>query len=397
MAHKVFVGLSGGVDSAVSAALLKERGFDVVGVFIKIWRPEFIECTWKEDRLDAMRVCAALGIPFGEIDLSVEYKKNVVDAMLRDYARGMTPNPDIVCNREIKFGAFARWARKAGAQLIATGHYARIRQVAGHLELLRGTDAEKDQSYFLFRLGQQDLAHVVFPVGGMLKGDVRKKARALKLPVAEKRDSQGLCFVGDVSMPDFLRRFVHVEEGVVLDTEGRVIGTHQGAPLYTVGERRGFTIADHAGSKIPHYVDAIDAAHNTITVSPHREDAARQAILISDVHWVHREPPLDTEFAVQARYRQKPVRARIARSAQGLRVTFLEAHVAPPGQSFVIYLPAQAGQGDHCLGGGVIQKEPAQVVRPFGLHFAPLISVFRHLRSSTASGLPRSTLGRRVQ
>ena len=160
MAHKVFVGLSGGVDSAVAATFLKERGFDVTGVFIKIWQPEFIECTWKEDRLDAMRVCAALSIPYRELDLSAQYKKNVVDAMLRDYTRGVTPNPDVICNREIKFGAFALWARKEGAQLIATGHYARIREVAGHLELLRGKDGSKDQSYFLYRLEQQDLSAI---------------------------------------------------------------------------------------------------------------------------------------------------------------------------------------------------------------------------------------------
>ncbi|HEY4516532.1 MAG TPA: tRNA 2-thiouridine(34) synthase MnmA [Candidatus Paceibacterota bacterium] len=353
MAHKVFVGLSGGVDSAVSAAILKERGFDVTGVFIKIWQPEFIECTWKEDRLDAMRVCAALGIAFRELDLSAQYKKNVIDAMLRDYARGVTPNPDILCNREIKFGAFARWARVEGAQLIATGHYARMREVAGHLELLRGSDPEKDQSYFLYRLTQQDLARAIFPVGGMLKSDVRKKARALKLPVAEKHDSQGLCFVGDVSMPDFLRRFVDVEQGTVLDTEGRTIGTHEGAPLYTIGARHGFAITDSAAAKTPHYVGTVDATHNTITVSPRIEDAARHTALISDIHWIHREPSFDGEFAVQTRYRQKNVPARLTRSAQGITATFSNAHVAPPGQSLVIY------SGYVCLGGGIIQKESA--------------------------------------
>jgi len=359
MAHRVFVGLSGGVDSAVSAAILKERGFDVTGVFIKIWRPEFIECTWKEDRLDAMRVCAALRVPFREIDLSAEYKKDVVDSMLADYARGITPNPDVVCNRQIKFGAFARRAREEGAQLIATGHYARIKKSAGHFELLRGADAEKDQSYFLYRIGQEDLAFTVFPVGGMLKADVRKKARALKLPVAEKRDSQGLCFVGDVSMPDFLRRFLRIEPGAVLDMQGRAIGTHQGAVLYTVGERHGFARADHSTARVPHYVAAIDTSRNTITVSPRREDAARQAVLVSDISWVHREPPFDAEYDVQTRYRERPVRARLGREAPGLRVALAQPQIAPPGQSLVVY------QGDVCLGGGSIENEPASSDRMF--------------------------------
>src|SRR3989344_87208 len=164
---KVFVGLSGGVDSAVSAALLKEQGHDVTGVFIRIYRPEFIECTWKEDRLDAMRVCAALSIPFREIDLSDEYKKEVVDSMIADYQRGITPNPDVLCNRVIKFGAFLDWALREGADKIATGHYARVAERAGEFELLRGKDTGKDQSYFLYRLTQKELRHVLFPVGAL--------------------------------------------------------------------------------------------------------------------------------------------------------------------------------------------------------------------------------------
>src|SRR3989338_2371760 len=186
----VFVGLSGGVDSAVSAALLKEQRHDVTGVFIRIYRPEFIECTWKEDRLDAMRVCAALSIPFREIDLSDAYKKEVVDSMIADYKAGITPNPDVLCNATIKFGAFLAWARKQGADKIATGHYARVAESVGKYELLRGKDAGKDQSYFLYRLTQKELQHVVFPVGDMLKSEVRQKALQLNLPVANKHDSQ---------------------------------------------------------------------------------------------------------------------------------------------------------------------------------------------------------------
>src|ERR1041385_6375895 len=188
---KVFVGLSGGVDSAVSAALLKERGYHVTGVFIKIWRPEFIECTWKEDRIDAMRVCAALEIPFKELDLSEVYKKDIIDSMVKDYARGVTPNPDVLCNRSIKFGGFAKWAFDEGADRIATGHYARTENG----KLLRGVDEKKDQSYFLHLVSENDLKRTLFPVGEMKKTQVRELAKKFNLPVAQKPDSQGLCFI----------------------------------------------------------------------------------------------------------------------------------------------------------------------------------------------------------
>jgi tRNA-specific 2-thiouridylase len=208
MANTVFVGLSGGVDSAVSAALLKDAGHSVVGVFIKIWQPEFLECTWAKDRLDAMRVAAALGIPFREVDLSQEYKRDVVGEMIRSYSAGETPNPDVTCNRAIKFGAFASWAHDQGADAVATGHYARVRKTFGEAQLLRGVDSAKDQSYFLYQLSSRDLLRVMFPVGEMKKDAVRAKARRFNLPVAAKADSQGLCFVGDVSMRDFLKRFI---------------------------------------------------------------------------------------------------------------------------------------------------------------------------------------------
>lgn len=349
MAHKVFVGLSGGVDSAVSAALLKERGFDVTGVFIKIWRAEFLECTWKEDRLDAMRVCAALSIPFREIDLSDEYKKEVVDPMLREYSQGRTPNPDVLCNRAVKFGAFLKWARAEGADLIATGHYARIRQHGGHFELLRGADAQKDQSYFLYRLGQADLARTLFPVGGMKKSAVRAKALARGLPVAHKRDSQGLCFVGDVAMPDFLGRFIPVERGSVRDMRGAVIGEHAGAALYTIGERHGFTITDDKIAHVPHYVVRVEPSTNTLVVSAHRADAERTQAQLSDVHWVHRAPHPDAPIEVQARYREQPVAARLKGAPRGIAIVSAQPHLFPPGQSLVVY------QNEVCLGGGIIE------------------------------------------
>lgn len=354
MAQTVFVGLSGGVDSAVSAALLKQKEFNVVGAFIKIWSPEFLECTWKEDRLDAMRVCAALQIPFCEVDLSDEYKKEVVGEMVADYAKGITPNPDVLCNRSIKFGHFADWAFKNGADMIATGHYARITPVqrvplgnmtkGNPLQLLRATDANKDQSYFLYRLDQKDLARTLFPVGGYTKPQVRALAKKFGLPNAGKRDSQGLCFVGDVSMKDFLGRFIPLERGDVVDESGNVIGAHDGAALYTIGERHGFS-ASGAGA---HYVVGVDVARNAVQVSPKREDAARSSVGISDMHWIEKTLPLPVSVQAQARYREKPFNATLAEQDGTFAANFDEPRIAAPGQSLVVY------EGEQCLGGGTL-------------------------------------------
>jgi tRNA-specific 2-thiouridylase len=341
------VGLSGGVDSAVSAALLKERKFDVVGIFIKIRQPEFIECMWKEDRMDAMRVAAALEIPFREVDFSEEYKREVVDDMIRAYSAGETPNPDVVCNRAIKFGAFAEWARGEGAKAIATGHYARTREQGGHVELLRGADKDKDQSYFLHRLNQRELSRAIFPVGNLTKAKVRAEARRFNLPVAERPDSQGLCFVGDVSMPEFLSRFISVAPGPVLDEKGDVIGEHEGAALYTVGQRHGFTLGANA-PKGPLYVVLVDVAKNALHVSPRRADAARREMPLRDLHWIHRAAALPLKISAQARYREAPVPAILLRQDQHIITRFETPHIGAPGQSLVFY------DGDLCLGGGVI-------------------------------------------
>lgn len=342
------MGLSGGVDSAVSAALLKEQGHDVVGVFIKIWQPEFVECTWKEDRLDAMRVCVALGIPFHEIDLSDEYKKEVVKRMVFDYARGITPNPDVLCNRHIKFGAFAKWAYAEGAEAIATGHYARTQQADGHYRLLRGKDAAKDQSYFLYRLDRHELARVHFPVGELTKPQVRAAAKRFDLPVAQKPDSQGLCFVGEVSMRNFLSRYIPVEEGAVIDMQGKTIGKHQGAAFYTLGQRHGFEAATGNSSQGPAYVVSIEVATNTLRVSPRRGDAERRAAALQDEHWVNNAPAVPARLEAQTRYHEKPVLATLAREHGRLIAMFDEPHIASPGQSMVLY------DGDVVVGGGII-------------------------------------------
>ncbi|MBI5457263.1 tRNA 2-thiouridine(34) synthase MnmA [Candidatus Kaiserbacteria bacterium] len=353
MTHRVFVGLSGGVDSAVSAALLQREGYDVVGAFIKIWQPEFIECTWCEDRLDAMRVCAALAIPFREVDLSQEYKEAVVERMVRGYAQGITPNPDALCNIHIKFGSFSRWAKENGAKAIATGHYARKREVGGHFDLLRARDSAKDQSYFLYRLGQLELARALFPIGGLLKSEVRALASKFNLPVAKKPDSQGLCFVGEVSMSEFLKRFIAVIPGPLV-CDGRVIGEHEGAALYTVGQRHGFALSKDAGAG-PFYVTRVEVVKNTVHVSLRREDATRTTVNLSDMHWIYRELRLPVTLQAQARYHEAPIGATISKGPGGFASAFEHPHIASPGQSLVLYQKNEREEeGDVCLGGGII-------------------------------------------
>ncbi|MBI4087766.1 tRNA 2-thiouridine(34) synthase MnmA [Candidatus Kaiserbacteria bacterium] len=345
--NSVFVGLSGGVDSAVAAALLKEQGYDVTGVFIKIWQPEFIECTWREDRLDAMRAAATLGIPFREVDLSAEYKREVVDTMVGDYARGITPNPDVACNRVIKFGHFAKWAHENGADLIATGHYARISGDRNSRYLLRGSDKNKDQSYFLYQLTEDDLARAQFPIGDMTKQQVRSLAKKFGLPNAEKPDSQGICFLGDVSMEEFLTRFIPLEHGAVLDMAGKKIGEHRGATLYTAGQRHGFTVRSAQRSGDEHYVVSIDTRANTITVSDNRLDVARKEIMVEQMHWITPQT-LPLEASAQARYRETPVRVRVEDRGGETHIVFAEPHLVSAGQSLVLY------QDELCLGGGII-------------------------------------------
>lgn len=345
----VFVGLSGGVDSAVAAALLKRAGHDVVGCFIKIWQPEFIECTWREDRLDAMRVAAALGIPFREIDFSAEYKQEVVDDMILNYSRGITPNPDVLCNSAIKFGHFLSWALEKGAEMIATGHYARIthERLTKSFMLRRGKDAQKDQSYFLWQLGQHELSHSLLPIGDLTKGDVRLLAKKFALLNANRPDSQGLCFVGDVTLPEFLSRYLALKSGAVLDSGGDVIGEHQGAALYTIGQRHGFAVRNSDARGDEHYVMAIDTAANAITVSRDRRDAKKCEITLEGVRWIN-PLSLPCEAHAKTRYREASVRVRIEEEAHRIRVLFTEPHLVAPGQSLVLY------QKDVCLGGGII-------------------------------------------
>lgn len=358
---KVFVGLSGGVDSAVTAKLLIDQGYAVTGVFIKIWQPEFLECTWKQDRLSAKRVAAALGVPFLEIDLSEYYKQKVVEDMVQSYAAGFTPNPDVLCNEYIKFGAFKEWAREHGADLIATGHHAclrrqaRIREVSprgkhndlrGRYELHRGKDVAKDQAYFLYRLTEHDLKNILFPIGEYTKGEVRAIARKTKLPNANRPDSQGLCFVGEISIGEFLSYYIPMHRGDALDQNGNVIGTHEGSTRYTIGERHGFALT--AGDGTPHYIIAIDTAKNTITVSPNLNDACVSFVVLTDVTWVNEKPEEGKFYDAEVRYHQKPHTVHIQYKDSSLHVFFTKPQIIAHGQSVVLY------EGSRCLGGGVV-------------------------------------------
>ena len=374
---RVFVGLSGGVDSAVSAALLLRAGYDVTGVFIKVWQPDWIECNWQEERRDAMRVAAHLGIPFVTLDCEKEYKQGVIDYMISEYKIGRTPNPDVMCNKTVKFGAFYNWAIGKGAEFVATGHYARVNLHAyappkvpsnkptfAAFRLLAGTDHNKDQSYFLWTLKQDQLPHILFPVGGMTKPEVRKLATKFKLPNATKKDSQGLCFIGKVDLKDFLSHYVKVGKGNVLNENGEVIGTHPGAWFFTIGERHGFVIDKKTPNDAPLFVIDKDVDQNTITVSnrDHRQSlpSATRTVRLEKVNWISGESPALTasmetagsySLLARSRYRQELQAIRIVSS--GITETICEFEkpqdTLTPGQSLVIY------EGDECLGGGVIE------------------------------------------
>jgi tRNA-specific 2-thiouridylase len=327
---KVVVGLSGGVDSAASAALLKDAGHEVVGVFIKIWSPEFTACTWQEDRLSAKRVAAYLGIPFVEVDASDRYKELVVAPMVREYTRGKTPNPDVLCNQYVKFVLLTEAADNVGASHIATGHYARVREEDGTVHLLQGIDARKDQSYFLYRVPQKLLARSLFPIGEYTKQEVRDMAERYALPNASRKDSQGICFVGDISIAEFLGTYIDMMPGPVLNTKGEVIGEHTGAQQYTRGMRHGFTLFH---STIPHYVVNTDITKNTVTVDTSVSPAETTHIAIDDAAWIAGVPLGDVRVAV--RYRQEPVPAYLSCHSGTCIIETKTPVVAVPGQSVV--------------------------------------------------------------
>ncbi len=357
--EKVFVGLSGGVDSSVAAAILQKKGYDITGVFIKVWSPDWLPCTWKEERRDAMKVASHLGIPFLTFDFEKEYKKGVVDYMIKEYKEGHVPNPDIMCNKEIKFGAFLNKAIEMGADKVATGHYVRLKQIAqklktqnqkGSIKLLKGIDKNKDQSYFLWTLNQKQLNRCLFPIGEYEKPVVRKMAEKFGLSTAKKKDSQGICFIGKVSMKDFLKHYIEEKSGDVLNEKGTVIGQHSGVSFYTIGQRHGFSVIEKGIEEKPYYVVSKNINKNTITVSSHDEEKkfAKKDINIGSVNWISGIPKNDDNYEAKIRYRQSVQKCNIEIKNNITKVKFIKSQNTAKGQSIVLY------KKDNCIGGGVI-------------------------------------------
>lgn len=350
----VLVGMSGGVDSSVSAALLKKKGYRVVGGFIKNWSETKDiwsgECSWRGDRRDAMRVAAQLGIPLLTFDFEDIYRENVIDKMFTQYATGVTPNPDVLCNQEIKFGVFFEAARRLKASFIATGHYARVRRESnGRAHLLMGKDPEKDQSYFLHRMSQTALRHTIFPVGQYVKSDVRTLARGFHLLTAERKESMGICFIGKRSMKEFLRSRIPSVPGDVVDEQGKVIGRHEGLDSVTIGQRHGFTVRNDSTG--PWYAAKKDVEKNHLIAVRGRNHPLLHVkeIRVMDLHWIAGAPTMKDHLAVEVRYRQDPAKCSIKKIQSGLEVSFHESvFAAAPGQSAVFY------KGQECLGGGII-------------------------------------------
>jgi len=350
--------MSGGVDSSVSAALLKERGYDVTGVFIKVWQPEFLpaqagfECTWRQDRLDAMRVCAKLDIPFLTLNLEKEYKKEVVDYMIDEYKAGRTPNPDVMCNKYIKFGGFFDFAMKRGADFVATGHYARVKNTKGKTQLLAGRDKNKDQSYFLWTLTQKQLQKTLFPIGDIDKPQVRKLAEKFGLSTAVKKDSQGLCFIGKIDMKDFLKNYIKEKKGNVINEKGEVVGEHDGAFYLTIGQRHGFRITKKSPDDAPYYIVGKNIAKNMITVSQNQKkilESESKIVGLKNVSWTAGEPDLSKKYSARIRYRAPLEACAIKKFGNAIELHFKDPQKAvTEGQSAVIY------DKDICLGGGII-------------------------------------------
>lgn len=353
----VFVALSGGVDSAVSAYLLQQQGYTVRGVFMKNWTGTHDnlagECNWVRERDDAAAVAKRLKIPFAVWDFEREYRKLVIDHFFKEYARGRTPNPDVRCNQYVKIPLFLKRALKEGADYIATGHYARVIEHNGLYSLLAGRDPNKDQSYFLYTLTQHQLKHLLFPVGDMAKPEVRRLALMAKLPVAEKPDSVGICFVGEVAVEDFLRTRLPLNHGVIVDTKGKPLGHHKGLAFYTFGQRHGLGLAGG-----PWYVVGRKWRQNVLIVGKLNEQKYLMAKIftVTGTHWVAGEPAkLPATFLVRHRYRAPLVAARVKKIGSKLVVTCHKNQRAiTPGQSAVFY---QKIRNEFItLGGGVIDK-----------------------------------------
>ncbi len=347
---RVVVGLSGGVDSSVSALLLKEQGFEVIGLFMKNWEDEQDEyCSARDDLVDAVSVADLLDIEMEAVNFSAEYRERVFQNFLSEYQAGRTPNPDVLCNSEIKFKAFLEHAMALGADKIATGHYARVRQTGPQFELLRGKDPSKDQSYFLYRLNQAQLSRTLFPVGELRKTEVRELARRAGLPTAEKKDSTGICFIGERPFREFLQRYLPIAPGPMMTPEGRVVGQHQGLMYYTIGQRQGLGIG---GPGDAWFVVGKNMDSNVLTVVQGHEHPALQKswLSASQLSWVSGTHPNDGgRYGAKNRYRQQDAACTLTLDDEGMTLHFDAPQWAiTPGQSAVLY------DGEVCLGGGII-------------------------------------------
>lgn len=338
----VYVAMSGGVDSSVAALLLVQRGFRVVGVYMKPWQPRGLACLWEEERADALRVADALGIPLKTWDVSRIYHTKVANPMVRAYRDGTTPNPDVECNRHIKFGFFYERALSEGADFVATGHYARILKSRGVSTLAKAVDANKDQTYFLWGLRGRQLSHILFPIGGMTKPEVRACARAAGLPTAEKKDSQGVCFVGKLDMKSFLTTVIRPRSGMILHRDGRVLGTHDGAGYYTIGQRHGLDIREGGG---PYYVVRTDVRKNIVVVGTEGDLMSRTARFVQP-NWLGPKPSAGVRVRAKIRYRTEEVPVTI----KGNRLVFARpVRALTSGQSVVFF------KGSRVLGGAVLR------------------------------------------
>lgn len=357
---RVVIGMSGGVDSSVSAHLLKEQGYEVIGLFMKNWEDddnsEF--CSSRQDWIDAVSVADVVGVDIDAVNFAAEYKDRVFSEFLREYQAGRTPNPDVLCNAEIKFKAFLDHAMHLGADYIATGHYARVRENNGRFELLKARDLSKDQSYFLHRLNQDQLRNTLFPLGEIHKTEVRKIAEQLKLPNATKKDSTGICFIGERPFREFLNRYLSKQPGPMKTPEGELVGEHIGLSFYTLGQRKGIGIGgikshqNADGSSDAWYVARKDIVNNTLyVVQGHDHPWLLSPTLSADqASWIAGVPPELINVMAKTRYRQADVPAQFTSTSElQFNLNFSDPQWAvTPGQSAVLY------QGDVCLGGGII-------------------------------------------
>lgn len=354
---RIMVGLSGGVDSSAAAALLIEQGHDVVGGYMKNWINEdglLGDCPWERDLEDAHAVAKKLGIEFRVIDLIDQYRERIVDYLLEGYRDGITPNPDVMCNREMKFGVFLDYALEQGFEAVGTGHYARRRERPdGSADLLRGADPNKDQSYFLAMMTQHQVKHARFPAGEMLKPEVRKVARRFDLPTAEKKDSQGICFIGNIKMSDFLRHYVPDSPGEIVDLDGKVLGKHDGLHLYTLGQRKGHGVASPR-SGMAYVVVGKDAEKNQLIVGwdePETSGLYAESCVVGSLSWIN-EAVTSGQVEVQPRYRAKGEAVEVKDCGEGkVELAFARPQRAlTPGQICAFY------EGGRLLGGGVFER-----------------------------------------